>query len=540
MTLPCTSSSRTASTIRSGRAAATSTTGGSCDGLRALGWTVHEHPVPGAWPVAGRGGARTAWPTVLAGIPDGDRRAARRAGRLERPGGAGARGRPAAARRAGAHAARRATADMPRRTRAPCLSAAAAVVTTSAWTRHWLLDHYALRPDRVHVAEPGVDAPSVADGTAAGGRAALRRRSRPRPRDTTCCSPRWRRVARPAVEPASASAPWTATPASSTASARRHDASRIADRVRLHRAAARAADLERRTPPPTCSCCPRAPRPTAWSSPRRWPRAAGHRDRRSAACRRRWAWRRRTQARAAGAARRPHGPRRRAAALARPTPACGDACAQAAQARRDAPCRTGRRSRDPRGADAAPWSCPDGGRGMRTGPLRRTWWRGRACSAVSRSSPCSSGGSAPARSSTACARSTRGRWRGRRDHGADHGLLRLAVEPGRARARRRRAAAARPSPRTTARSSSTRRCPAASSATCTAACGTAATSATSGRACGPWPGSAAAGQVVQIVADRGAAARAALAGARLHAGRALVALVAASLAVARPGLGRAR
>ena len=48
------------------------------------------------------------------------------------------------------------------------LTAATAVVTTSAWTRRRLAELYALPADRVHVAEPGVDAARVAPGTAAG------------------------------------------------------------------------------------------------------------------------------------------------------------------------------------------------------------------------------------------------------------------------------------------------------------------------------------------------------------------------------------
>jgi glycosyltransferase involved in cell wall biosynthesis len=48
------------------------------------------------------------------------------------------------------------------------LSAAAAVVTTSAWSRRRLLERYSLSADRVHVAEPGVDAADLAAGTAAG------------------------------------------------------------------------------------------------------------------------------------------------------------------------------------------------------------------------------------------------------------------------------------------------------------------------------------------------------------------------------------
>ena len=49
------------------------------------------------------------------------------------------------------------------------VSAAEAVIATSNWTRRWLVEEYALRPDRVHVAEPGVDAADLAHGTAAGG-----------------------------------------------------------------------------------------------------------------------------------------------------------------------------------------------------------------------------------------------------------------------------------------------------------------------------------------------------------------------------------
>ncbi|MFC7495934.1 MULTISPECIES: glycosyltransferase family 4 protein [unclassified Nocardioides] len=48
------------------------------------------------------------------------------------------------------------------------LRAAAGVVTTSRWTRGWLLEHYGLAPDRVFVAEPGVDAAPLAPGSADG------------------------------------------------------------------------------------------------------------------------------------------------------------------------------------------------------------------------------------------------------------------------------------------------------------------------------------------------------------------------------------
>ena len=49
------------------------------------------------------------------------------------------------------------------------LVAAAAVLTTSAWTRRTLLELYSLPSDRVHVAEPGVDRAALASGSAAAG-----------------------------------------------------------------------------------------------------------------------------------------------------------------------------------------------------------------------------------------------------------------------------------------------------------------------------------------------------------------------------------
>ena len=49
------------------------------------------------------------------------------------------------------------------------LCSAAAVVTTSEWTRRWLLDHYPLGDARVHVARPGNDTAEPAPGTSSGG-----------------------------------------------------------------------------------------------------------------------------------------------------------------------------------------------------------------------------------------------------------------------------------------------------------------------------------------------------------------------------------
>jgi glycosyltransferase involved in cell wall biosynthesis len=49
------------------------------------------------------------------------------------------------------------------------LSAVAAVVTTSRWTRQWLLETYELPGDRVHVVEPGAEIADLAPGTPSGG-----------------------------------------------------------------------------------------------------------------------------------------------------------------------------------------------------------------------------------------------------------------------------------------------------------------------------------------------------------------------------------
>jgi len=59
--------------------------------------------------------------------------------------------------------------DEPDAQEAAVLAAVASVVTTSAWARSVLLANYSLPGDRIHVAEPGVDAADLAPGTATGG-----------------------------------------------------------------------------------------------------------------------------------------------------------------------------------------------------------------------------------------------------------------------------------------------------------------------------------------------------------------------------------
>ena len=122
-----------------------------CRGLAELGWVVHEHAVPGAAALA----------HIVRGIPDGavvlvdgliaspapdvlvpEARRLRQVVLMHMPLG---------------HAGER-----------DVLAAAAAVVTTSAWSRRRLAELYALPADRVHVAEPGVDSAGLAPGTTAG------------------------------------------------------------------------------------------------------------------------------------------------------------------------------------------------------------------------------------------------------------------------------------------------------------------------------------------------------------------------------------
>jgi glycosyltransferase involved in cell wall biosynthesis len=138
-------------------------------GLAAASFTVHVHEVSGSWP----------WPDVpsyaaladaLSRIPDRalvlvdglvaspapevlvpEARRLRLVALVHMPLGEG-------------------TADDGAREReGAALSAAAAILTTSAWARRVLLQLYSLPVDRVQVAEPGVDAAELAPGTATAG-----------------------------------------------------------------------------------------------------------------------------------------------------------------------------------------------------------------------------------------------------------------------------------------------------------------------------------------------------------------------------------
>jgi glycosyltransferase involved in cell wall biosynthesis len=142
-----------------------------CRGLEALGWAVHQHQIADAWPRLGETG-HGALARAVRRIPDGavvlldgliasaaPEALVPQAWRLRQvvlvhmPLGHGPPDDEAGAVRASER---------------EVLSAAAAVVTTSAWAQRRLGELYALPADRVHVAEPGVDPAGLAPGTAAG------------------------------------------------------------------------------------------------------------------------------------------------------------------------------------------------------------------------------------------------------------------------------------------------------------------------------------------------------------------------------------
>jgi glycosyltransferase involved in cell wall biosynthesis len=142
-----------------------------CRGLAALGWAVHEHPVAGAWPRPGAAG-HGALARAVEQIPNGA---------LVLIDGLIASAAPEALVPQAGRLREVVLVHMPLGHRPPdgeagavraredaALSAAAAVVTTSQWSRRRLAELYALPADRVHVAEPGVDALGLASGSAAG------------------------------------------------------------------------------------------------------------------------------------------------------------------------------------------------------------------------------------------------------------------------------------------------------------------------------------------------------------------------------------
>jgi glycosyltransferase involved in cell wall biosynthesis len=145
-----------------------------CQDLAAVGWSVRTRAVAGAWPWAGDA-ARRALEEALGAMP---------AGSLVLVDGLVASAVPEvlvpASRRLrlvvlmhmpiGCRDGRHGSLE-PESLELECavLSSAAAVVTTSGWSRRWLLEAYSLDPARVHVAHPGVDPAEPAVGSVRGG-----------------------------------------------------------------------------------------------------------------------------------------------------------------------------------------------------------------------------------------------------------------------------------------------------------------------------------------------------------------------------------
>jgi glycosyltransferase involved in cell wall biosynthesis len=138
-----------------------------CARLAGLGWSVREHPVSGAWPGADAN-ARAELTRVLAGLPDAA---------IVLIDGLIASTTPDALVPQASRLRLVVLMHMPiggastglRRHERDALSAAAAVITTSAWSRQRLLDLHPLPAEQVHVATPGVDAAPVACGSRSGG-----------------------------------------------------------------------------------------------------------------------------------------------------------------------------------------------------------------------------------------------------------------------------------------------------------------------------------------------------------------------------------
>jgi glycosyltransferase involved in cell wall biosynthesis len=132
-----------------------------CHELASIGWSVHEHPVPGFWsrPDAS---AFASLDRAMKRIPDGA---------VVLLDGLVASTAPEVLVAQSSRLRLVALVHMPlrdQRERA-VLTAAAAVVTTSEWSRNALLELYSLPAERVEVAVPAVDAADVATGTASGG-----------------------------------------------------------------------------------------------------------------------------------------------------------------------------------------------------------------------------------------------------------------------------------------------------------------------------------------------------------------------------------
>ena len=136
-----------------------------CRELARVGWSVRQHAVSGSWPRPDAA-SHAALAGVIQGIPDGA---------LVLLDGLVASTAPEALVPQATRLRLVALVHMPlghdpaddeaRSREGAVLSAAGSVLTTSGWARRTLLELYALPGERVHVAEPGVDAAALAHGT---------------------------------------------------------------------------------------------------------------------------------------------------------------------------------------------------------------------------------------------------------------------------------------------------------------------------------------------------------------------------------------
>jgi glycosyltransferase involved in cell wall biosynthesis len=143
-----------------------------CRRLSALGWSVHEHAVGGGWPRTDVASLR-ALDLAVQQIPDGalvllDGLVASPAPEVLLPQARRLRLVVLVHMPLGHRPPDQRAANVRRRERT-ILTAAAAVVTTSDWARRRLTELYSLAAERLHVAQPGVDAVALAPGTATGG-----------------------------------------------------------------------------------------------------------------------------------------------------------------------------------------------------------------------------------------------------------------------------------------------------------------------------------------------------------------------------------
>jgi glycosyltransferase involved in cell wall biosynthesis len=142
-------------------------------GLTEIGWSVQELPVPGDWPRPDPA-ALGVLGQVVARVPDdrvvlADGLVASAGSEVLLPETARLRLVVLVHMPLGHRGPADETPGV-RAGEAAVLRGARAVVTTSEWTRGWLIDHYGLAPRVVFVAEPGVEMTPLAVGSPSGGR----------------------------------------------------------------------------------------------------------------------------------------------------------------------------------------------------------------------------------------------------------------------------------------------------------------------------------------------------------------------------------